>query len=108
MVQTKGLEATLHELRQAGVCVTFEEYKGRKSVVRSGKVIQINNESDVIETVMEALKHSSVAAHLAGELWKQAQTLRVKRQEPIWTARGKFMPLHKDKLSRRETKDASS
>jgi hypothetical protein len=79
----------------------------RLSLLVSPK-IQINNESDVIETVMEALKHSSVAAHLAGELWKQAQTLRVKRQEPIWTARGKFMPLHKDKLSRRETKDASS
>jgi hypothetical protein len=24
---------------------------------------------------------------------KQAATLRVKRQEPVWTARGKLMPL---------------
>jgi hypothetical protein len=70
--------------------------------------IQINNESEVIETIMEALKASSVAANLAGELWNQAQTLRVKRQEPIWTARGKFMPLHKAKLTQRDTKDASS
>ena len=70
--------------------------------------IQINHESEVIETVVEAMKVSSVAANLASELWKQAQTLRVKRQEPIWTARGKFMPLHKVKLTQHDTRDGSS
>ena len=56
--------------------------------------IQIKDESEVIATVLEAMEGSSVSAQLAGALWKQAKTLRVKRQEPIWTSRGKFMPLH--------------
>ena len=41
MVKTRGLEATLRELREAGVYVTFEEYKGRKPIVRNGNVIHI-------------------------------------------------------------------
>ena len=61
--------------------------------------IQISNEAEILESVMNALKHSSTAAHLASALWKQAETLRVRRQEPIWTSRGKFMPLHRAKLS---------
>ena len=61
--------------------------------------IQISNEAQILETVLSALRRSSTAAHLASALWKQAETLRVRRQEPIWTARGKFMPLHRAKLS---------
>ena len=61
--------------------------------------VQIDNEAEILETVMQALKQGSTAAHLASALWKQAETLRVRRQEPIWTARGKFMHLHRAKLS---------
>ena len=28
-----------------------------------------------------------------GPFWKQAGSLRLKRQEPVWSAGGKFMPL---------------
>jgi hypothetical protein len=56
--------------------------------------IEIKDEREVIETVMEALKRSSVAADLARSIWDQAGTLRVKRAEPILTTRGKLMPLH--------------
>jgi hypothetical protein len=56
--------------------------------------IEIEDEVAVIETVMEALGRSSVAADLARAYWSQAKTLRVKRMEPVWTARGKLMPLH--------------
>jgi hypothetical protein len=56
--------------------------------------IEIADEAAVIETVLEALGRSSVAADLARAHWSQANTLRVKRMEPIWTARGKLMPLH--------------
>ena len=70
----------------------------RLSLLVSPK-IQIKDESEIFETVMEALKRSSTAAHLASALWKQAETLRVRSQEPIWTSRGKFMPLHRAKLS---------
>jgi hypothetical protein len=57
--------------------------------------------------VLEALRQGSQAADLAQNIWHQAGTLRVKRMDPIWTARGKLMPLH---LARRAacSKDSSS
>jgi len=58
--------------------------------------IQLNDESQVIETVLEALKRRG-AGRQAIELWKQAETLSVRRQEPILTARGKFSPLYRAK-----------
>lgn len=36
MVRTRGVEATLRALRDAGVFVTFEEFKGRRRLVRGG------------------------------------------------------------------------
>jgi hypothetical protein len=60
--------------------------------------IQLENESQVIETVLEALKRRG-AGPQAIELWKQAETLRIRRQEPILTSRGKFAPLHRIKSS---------
>jgi hypothetical protein len=41
MVQAKGLEKTLLALREAGVHVSFEEYKGRQPIVRDGKVLAV-------------------------------------------------------------------
>jgi hypothetical protein len=85
-----------------------EDQKGmtRLSLLISPKV-QIRDESEVIATVLDALKQKS-RAHRAIELWKQAGTMRIKRQEPIWTGHGKFMPLHKTKLSQHPTEDESS
>jgi hypothetical protein len=56
--------------------------------------VEIADEAQVIEGVLEALRQGSVASDLARVVWGQAKTLRVRRQEPIWTARGKLMPLH--------------
>lgn len=55
--------------------------------------IDLTDETDVINTILNALGKSSISADLARSLWKQAGTLRVKRMEPIWTARGKLNPL---------------
>ena len=41
MVQRKGLETTLRALRESGVFVTFEEFKGRKPIVRHGREIPV-------------------------------------------------------------------
>jgi hypothetical protein len=41
MVRDKGLEDTLRALREAGVYVTFEEFKGREPIVRDGEVIPV-------------------------------------------------------------------
>ena len=37
MVEAEGLEKTLRALREAGVYVTFEEFKGREPIVRNGQ-----------------------------------------------------------------------
>jgi hypothetical protein len=56
--------------------------------------VTIRAEDEVIETLHAALQASSPSAGVASTVWKQAQTIRVKRAEPAWTARGKMMPLH--------------
>jgi hypothetical protein len=44
-VRSKGLDPTLRALREAGVYVSFEEYKGRKPLVRGGEVIPVGPQS---------------------------------------------------------------
>jgi hypothetical protein len=56
--------------------------------------INIVNEMEVIEMFLNALRESSISADLARALWSQAGTLRIKRIEPIWTARAKLNPLY--------------
>jgi hypothetical protein len=56
--------------------------------------VDIADETAVIDVVYESLGRSSVGANDARTIWSQAGTLRVKRMKPIWTARGKLMPLH--------------
>lgn len=70
-----------------------EEGFTRLSLLVSPK-IGVADENEVIQTVLEALGQGSVAADLTRAVWSQAKTLRVKRMEPVWTARGKLMPLH--------------
>jgi len=52
------------------------------------------DERAVVEVVLDALSQGSDSAKVARSIWDQAKTLRVRRAEPIWTARGKLMPLH--------------
>jgi hypothetical protein len=56
--------------------------------------LSIAAEEDVLKVVMEALAHGSAGADSARAIWQQAGTLRVRRAAPVWTARGKLMPLH--------------
>jgi hypothetical protein len=41
MVRVRGLESTLSSLCEAGVYITFEEFKGRKPIIRGGQTIQV-------------------------------------------------------------------
>jgi hypothetical protein len=70
--------------------------------------IEIADEAVVIKAVQEALRESSVAADLARAIWDHAGALRVKREEPVWTARGKLMPLHLAERSKGTTYVATS
>jgi hypothetical protein len=65
----------------------------RLSLIVSPRV-NIADERAVVEAVYQALRDTNPGADIARALWSQAGTLRVKRMEPIWSARGKLMPLH--------------
>jgi hypothetical protein len=62
--------------------------------------IEIESDTTVIGAVMDALGRNGVAAESARRIWDQAGTLRIARKEPVWTARGKLMPLRIARLSR--------
>jgi hypothetical protein len=76
----------------------LSEEEDEKGITRVYLVISpritIREDTEVIEALHAALRSSSPAAGVASTVWKQAQTIRVKRAEPVWTARGKLMPLH--------------
>ncbi len=68
----------------------------RLNLLVSPRVL-IDDEEAVLEAVLEAL--SGPGANLTQTIWEQARTLQVKRAEPIWTARGKFLPLVRHHVS---------
>jgi hypothetical protein len=55
--------------------------------------LSIAREEAVAETVLHALRRAGAAADIARAFWQQAGTLRVTRAEPVWTARGKLLPI---------------
>jgi hypothetical protein len=72
----------------------------RLSLLVSPK-IELADENVVIEAVFHGLGSPSPASDLARATWQAAGSLRIRRQEPVWTQRGKLMPLHLSRLSRR-------
>jgi hypothetical protein len=56
--------------------------------------VEIEDESAVIDVMLNALRQSSSMADAARALWQHTQTIQIKRAEPVWTGRGKLMPLH--------------
>ena len=70
--------------------------------------VSLTDEAQIVDALIEALRASSSAAGVAGTVWRQAQTIRVKRAEPVWTARGKLLPLHVQRLRQRRPDSASS
>ena len=39
MVKSRGLENTLRAMREAGIYITYEEFKGHKPIIRDGKIL---------------------------------------------------------------------
>ena len=56
--------------------------------------VHLESEAAVVDVVLEAMRRSSTAADMAAAVWAQADTLRVKRMDPVSTRVGKLMPLH--------------
>jgi hypothetical protein len=75
----------------------------RLYLIVSPRVV-IADEPAVVRYLLERLSVSSSMADAARVLWQQAQTIEIRRIEPIWTERGKLLPLH---ILRRQTAPAS-
>lgn len=73
-----------------------EQGLGRLVLLVNPKV-DIPDEQQVIDAVLEELGQGSESAGIAGIFWKQANTLRVRRQEPGWTSRGKLSGLQRSR-----------
>jgi len=67
--------------------------------------VPLADEQAVLRAVLEGLRRTGPAENLSQSMWQQAQTLRVKRAEPIWGAGGKFLPLVRHTLSDRSLAD---
>ena len=66
MVRSEGIESTLHKLRESGVYISIEEFKGKKEVSRGGKVFKFK-ESDFDNPFSDRhLEASSSASRSSG------------------------------------------
>ncbi len=66
--------------------------------------LDIADEAEIVPTVLDVLTQSSGAAALASAAWREAGTLRIARRAPVWTDRGKLMPLHLTARTSRSTR----
>jgi len=74
---------------------TEEEDEGgfTRLIVRVAPSIALGDEAEAIEFILRALEQSGGGAAVAQSTWRQAGTLRIRRETPTMTGRGKLMPL---------------
>jgi hypothetical protein len=61
--------------------------------LRVAPQVALPDESEVLDYVLGALERAGGGAALAQTTWRQAGTLRLRREAPTLTSRGKMMPL---------------
>ena len=62
-------------------------------MLRVAPHVKLADESEVVDFVLRALDGAGGGASLAQATWRQAGTLRLRRESPTMTGRGKMMPL---------------
>ncbi|MBP7148251.1 MAG: hypothetical protein KBD01_11935 [Acidobacteria bacterium] len=55
--------------------------------------VPLPDERVVVGAVLDALRETSVAASFAAAFWRQGGSLRLRREQPLLSAGGKFLPL---------------
>jgi hypothetical protein len=70
-----------------------ERRQTRLSIIVSPSVGTID-EDELIKTILIELQKGGTSEKNAAEMWFQAEALRVRREEPRTTVRGKLLPLH--------------
>jgi hypothetical protein len=57
--------------------------------------LQIADEKEIVETLLGSLTQAGAGAEITRAMWAQAGTVRVRREEPVWTSTGKLMPFRR-------------
>jgi hypothetical protein len=77
----------------------LEEVEDGEGFIRFNLLISprvaVSDEHAVVAEMMHSLQRTSVMADVARQVWQQAHTVTVKRTEPVWSERGKFLPIRK-------------
>jgi hypothetical protein len=66
--------------------------------------VRLDDEAAIVDLLHEELGRGSVAGDLSQALWRQAGSVRIARRSPVWTQRGKLLPLHLAHGSRRRSR----
>ena len=82
-VRRKGVDKALRALRDEGVYLSFEEYKGRAPVVRRGKTYEINAADFTIRT--EAARYETFTGGSTGPSVRVAQSLTEQAEQAVAT-----------------------
>jgi hypothetical protein len=61
--------------------------------LRVSPSVALPDEAEVVEFVLRALEKAGGGASVAQSLWRKAGTIRLRREQPTMTTRGKMMPL---------------
>jgi hypothetical protein len=62
-------------------------------ILRVAPGVALGDEGEAIEFILQALERAGGGAAVAQSTWRQAGTLRIRREPPTMTGRGKLMPL---------------
>jgi hypothetical protein len=62
-------------------------------VLRVAPHLVVTDEAAITECVLESLERTGAAGALARSAWRQAGTVRIRRETPTMTTRGKLLPL---------------
>ncbi len=62
-------------------------------ILRVAPTVSLGDESAAIACVLQALKDAGAAGGIASATWKAAGSLRIRREAPTLTGRGKLLPL---------------
>jgi hypothetical protein len=79
----------------------------RLTIVISPAVGELD-ENDVIDVVLDEISRDSFGADLARTMWREAGTLRIKRDDPTWSTLGKLLSLRPAKRNAGIVFDESS
>src|SRR5689334_749954 len=82
-VRRDGLESTLARLRDAGIYLSFDEYKGRKAIQRNGRTYEISG-TDVHMPGAGATHHLYTGGS-TGPSIRVAQTLFHQAEQAVYT-----------------------